>query len=464
MTPPRSDAVARRRPSTSPASAVLEIAPADHVGDHLGVAADADGLATHTFACLAPGYRGWTLGRDPRGRARRRRRDGRPRSCCCPAPAPCSRPRGSRGTSGCAPATSAPGDLYPTAPDDPRLEPGFGGADALEAADETASTLAPLRPEQWELGLGRETVLSSLRPRRGRRPLVRRRLRPRRAHGQGRARPVPQVRLPAAHRRALGQAFGVCANEFGADGRVVALGYGCGAHSSVREIEGTGVPVTEIAIDEYGLELARPARRVDERTSTVEVPDRRAPSSMADGSEVVVDRRAATSRRSTTDARRRRGPTSTRTDVARGRRRGRSASARRSTSEDADEGYLAEPTTTTTTSTTDDLDDDEDDEDEDDDEDDEDEADEAADQIALELDDVEDIEPDETSDPAPRQRSGSAAAARRRRGDGARTTARGGRAGLRPGTPSPPARARRRRAGRAAAGTPRARPSTRPSR
>ena len=48
----------------------------------------------------------------------------------------------------------------------------------------------------------------------------------------------------------VGQAFGVCTNAFGADGRVVALGYGCGAHSSVRAIEGTGVPVTDIVVDE----------------------------------------------------------------------------------------------------------------------------------------------------------------------------------------------------------------------
>jgi hypothetical protein len=48
----------------------------------------------------------------------------------------------------------------------------------------------------------------------------------------------------------LGQAFGLCANAFGADGRVVSLNYGCGAHSSVRPIEGTGIPVTEMAVDE----------------------------------------------------------------------------------------------------------------------------------------------------------------------------------------------------------------------
>jgi hypothetical protein len=50
----------------------------------------------------------------------------------------------------------------------------------------------------------------------------------------------------------VGQAFGVCANPFGADGSVVSLEYGCGAHSSVREIEGTGIPVTEIVVDDYG--------------------------------------------------------------------------------------------------------------------------------------------------------------------------------------------------------------------
>jgi hypothetical protein len=52
----------------------------------------------------------------------------------------------------------------------------------------------------------------------------------------------------------VGQAFGVCANPFGADGHVVALGYGCGAHSSVRAVEGTGVPVTEIVVDELRAE------------------------------------------------------------------------------------------------------------------------------------------------------------------------------------------------------------------
>jgi hypothetical protein len=46
----------------------------------------------------------------------------------------------------------------------------------------------------------------------------------------------------------IGQAFGVCANAFApADGRVVALNYGCGAHSEVEggESENIAVVVTD---------------------------------------------------------------------------------------------------------------------------------------------------------------------------------------------------------------------------
>jgi hypothetical protein len=234
-------------------AAVLEIAPADHVGDHLGVLPDGDGLATHTFACLAPGYRGWTWGVTvavvPDGATATVSE-----VVLLPGEgallAPAWVPWNERVRAG----DLGPGDLHPTAPDDPRLEPGYGGADALEEVDETASTAAPLRPEQWELGLGRETVLSPY----GRGVAADRwydgdygpespmaKAAPGRCRGCG-------FLLPMGG--SLGQVFGVCANELGADGRVVALDYGCGAHSSVREIEGTGVPVTELAIDEYDVD------------------------------------------------------------------------------------------------------------------------------------------------------------------------------------------------------------------
>jgi hypothetical protein len=148
------------------------------------------------------------------------------------------------------PGDLSPGDLFPTEPDDLRLEPGYTGGDALEEADTTASTAAPLRPEQWQLGLGREQVLSAY----GRDVATERwwdgEFGP--DSPMAKAAPAPcstcGFLLPVGG--LVGQAFGVCTNAFGADGRVVALGYGCGAHSSVRAVEGTGVPVTDIVVDE----------------------------------------------------------------------------------------------------------------------------------------------------------------------------------------------------------------------
>jgi hypothetical protein len=49
----------------------------------------------------------------------------------------------------------------------------------------------------------------------------------------------------------LGQAFGICANEYGAaDGQIVAMNFGCGAHSSVRAEVRALVPVVGLVVDE----------------------------------------------------------------------------------------------------------------------------------------------------------------------------------------------------------------------
>ena len=231
--------------------AVLEVAPAAHIGDHVEVVSEGDLLLTHYFTALAPGYHGWrwavTVARTPE-----------PGSAVTVAEvvllpgsesllAPAWVPWNER----VRPGDLAPGDLYPTSPGDERLEPGYTGADALEEVDATESLLAPLRPEQWELGLGRETVLSPFG----------RDLATERWYDGDFGPDAPMAKAAPGNCRScgfllpigglVGQAFGVCANSFGADGRVVALEYGCGAHSSVREIEGTGVPVTEMVIDEY---------------------------------------------------------------------------------------------------------------------------------------------------------------------------------------------------------------------
>jgi hypothetical protein len=379
VTPPASDVVLSSAADLARA-AVLEIAPADHVGDHVGVATDSEGLATHTFACLARGYRGWawavTVAVVPHGEAATVSE-----VVLLPGDDAILAPGWVPWTERVRPGDLGPGDLHPTAIDDPRLEPGYGGADALEHDDETSSTLSPLRPEQWQLGLGRETVLSPY----GRGVAADR------WHDGEFGPDSPMAKAAPGHCRGcgflqpigglLGQAFGLCANEFGADGRVVALGYGCGAHSSVREIEGTGVPVTEIVIDENVLD-ALDLSSADELA--VEVPEAVA-ELMADGSEVVVV--AEPDVPSLTDDIEAWKLDADLLDPA-------AVVGLAAVAEDDDEadddGYLV-----------DDEDDDESDDDDEDDgyrvEDDDDEDDEVSpDQIALVLDDVEDIEPDET--------------------------------------------------------------------
>jgi hypothetical protein len=52
----------------------------------------------------------------------------------------------------------------------------------------------------------------------------------------------------------LGQAFGVCSNEFSpADGRIVSLAYGCGAHSEAAVMPAPPVPAPPV-LDELSLE------------------------------------------------------------------------------------------------------------------------------------------------------------------------------------------------------------------
>ncbi len=233
-------------------AAALEVAPAAQVGEHVGVVADADpDIATHRFACTNTAYAGWhwsvTVVRVPGAETATVSEvvllpgDG---ALLAPAWVPWNeRVR---------PGDLGPGDLHPTAPDDPRLEPGYTGSDFLEELDDPAYPGVVLRPEQWELGLGRERVLSVL----GRDLAVERWYEGDRGPASAMAKGAPAsctscgFLLPIGG--LVGQAFGVCANPFGADGSVVSLEYGCGAHSSVREIEGTGIPVTEIVVDDYG--------------------------------------------------------------------------------------------------------------------------------------------------------------------------------------------------------------------
>ena len=135
------------------------------------------------------------------------------------------------------------GDVVETRPDDPRLEPGYANVDE-------DLILAP----QWEIGLGRERVLSA----EGLAEAADRW----RAGDYGPDAQIARLAefpcstcgwmLPIGGM--LGQAFGVCAQEISpSDGHIVALDHGCGAHSAVR-VESSPVPVTDLILDEQEIE------------------------------------------------------------------------------------------------------------------------------------------------------------------------------------------------------------------
>lgn len=201
------------------------------VGDHLGVVMEDERLATHTFACLSPAYVGWewavTVARAPRQKSVTVSD-----VVLLPGPSALIAPAWLPWSERVLPGDLGPGDVLPTPADDVRLVAGLTGEDDLEGLDSDA----PLSPGQWEIGLGRVRVLSPI----GRDDAADRWV-------EGDFGPTTAMARQAAFEcgtcgfmlpigGVLGQQFAVCANRMSpADGRVVALSFGCGAHSEVEQ-------------------------------------------------------------------------------------------------------------------------------------------------------------------------------------------------------------------------------------
>ncbi len=224
-------------------AAVLDVAEPGAVGDHLSATAEGERLVSHRFASTAKGYRGWvwtvTLARAPRAKL--------PTVCevdLTAADDAVLAPEWLPWSERLRPGDLGAGDVLPRVDDDPRLEQGFEAT-----GDEDVDQMA-----LWELGLGRPRVLS----REGREEASDR-------WDSGDFGPASPTAVAAAAEcrscgflvpmpGALRHTFGVCANEWSpADGRVVAMAFGCGAHSE------TGVDLTPEALpapilDELGYE------------------------------------------------------------------------------------------------------------------------------------------------------------------------------------------------------------------
>jgi hypothetical protein len=126
---------------------------------------------------------------------------------------------------------------------------GFTDEDDLEGA----GSQSPLSPGIWELGLGRARVLSQI----GRDDAADRWYAGDTGPDSAMAKNAPLSCLTCGFLMPMGGAFGqmfaVCANVMApADGRVVALDYGCGAHSEVQvdEVLAEGIVADGVLADE----------------------------------------------------------------------------------------------------------------------------------------------------------------------------------------------------------------------
>ena len=235
----------------------------DAVGDHLGVEAEDALTVTHSFATTDPAYVGW------RWAVTVTRADGTDSvtvdevvllpgtgALLAPAWVPYSE-RVEPGDLGAA-------DLLPPAPDDVRLVPAYADPEAELAAEVF-----------WELGLGRPRVLSLD----GRADAAERWHEGDTGPRSPRALAAPGNCVDCGFLVPLGgalrQGFGVCANaQAPDDGRVVALGHGCGAHSETP-LELTHTATSELVVDdvEFAFEDRGPVEQADVEQADVEQAD-----------------------------------------------------------------------------------------------------------------------------------------------------------------------------------------------
>lgn len=224
-------------------AALLEHCDEETVGEHAGMQLDDSGLIIHEFTCTMQGYPNWlwtvVLAHDT---------DTDTLSVCdavlLPAEGALVPPAWVPWSSRVQPGDLRPGDLLPSDPHDPRLAPGF------EPAKSDATDEPDVLEAVWELGLGRERVLSP----EGRDSASHRWWRGDTGPSAPDARLAPNPCSTCGFfigiKGSLGAGFGVCANEISpADGRVVSVAFGCGAHSGIV-IESSAAALPQVTLDE----------------------------------------------------------------------------------------------------------------------------------------------------------------------------------------------------------------------
>ncbi len=235
-------------------AAAIEEAGGEPVGVHVGVESEEGGAATHLFDANVPGYRGWRWAVTVANAG-----VGEPVTVSevvlLPGPdaltAPSWVPWQNRVQAG----DLGVGDLLPTEPGDARLVPAYQAEDDDEAVAEVAT----------DIGLGRVRVMSRI----GRYDAADRWQSGDFGPDSDMARSAPDhcgtcgFYLSVAG--SMRAAFGVCGNEFSpADGHIVHVEYGCGAHSEVELDTSPPVPVSELVYDDTTLDVEAPEEAAPE--------------------------------------------------------------------------------------------------------------------------------------------------------------------------------------------------------
>jgi hypothetical protein len=199
------------------------------VGAELGVRVEGDRLLTHTFEAAVAGYTGWywavTL-----ARASRSKTVTVDEVALLPGDSALLAPEWVPWNERLRPGDLGPGDLLPAVENDPRLVPAY-----LLTGDPTVDDDPQVQAVAWEVGLGRERVLS----RDGILDAADRWLAGDHGPHTAMARNAPgqcgTCGFLVGLTGALRAGFGVCANEIsGSDGDVVSVEFGCGAHSQAE--------------------------------------------------------------------------------------------------------------------------------------------------------------------------------------------------------------------------------------
>lgn len=238
-------------------AAIVEAGNSEFIGEHLAVIMEADRLATHLFACTNPAYVGWQWAVTMASTVSKTSSGKTPvvtvtDVVLLPGPEALVAPAWVPWSERIQPGDLSPGDVLPSNPDDPRLTAGFAEFLASEI-DEDFEYVEEYRGVMsgWELGLGRARVLSVT----GREQAADRwfegEFGPESSMARQAPGPCSTCGFHVALAGPLGQAFAVCTNAISpADGRIVSLSFGCGAHSGAIDpgfapIERAGTTVIE---------------------------------------------------------------------------------------------------------------------------------------------------------------------------------------------------------------------------